>query len=68
MDGGNPYGQIALRVGGGNGATLRVTKMSVQDNTTRIAGMAPEVTDPKFQLAEGARRVCMTASDFRLSC
>jgi hypothetical protein len=49
MDGGHPYGQIALHLAGASGATLRVTKIDVQDNTTRVAGLAPEVTDPKFR-------------------
>ncbi len=49
MDGGHAYGQIALHVAGANGATLRVSKIEVQDHTTRIATLAPEVTDPKFE-------------------
>ncbi len=49
MDGGHAYGQIALHVAGANGATLRIAKIEVQDHTTRIATLAPEITDPKFE-------------------
>ena len=53
MDSGHGYGQIALHVaaasGGANTATLRVLKIEVQDHTTRVAGLAPETTDPRFE-------------------
>jgi hypothetical protein len=49
MDSGHPYGQFALHLAGPNGASMRVTKINVQDNTTRVSGLAPEYTDPKFK-------------------
>jgi len=49
MDGGLKYGKIALRVAGPSGATVRITNISVRDYTTRVAGLAPEITDPRFR-------------------
>ena len=49
MDDGPMYGRIALKVGGPAGATLRVKRIFVRDYTLRVAGIAPERTDPRFR-------------------
>jgi len=49
MDGGKPYGQIALHVAGPDGAELRIKKVEVTDHTGRKAGLAAEVTSPEYQ-------------------
>ncbi len=49
MDDGPMHGRIALKVGGPAGATLRVKRVFVRDYTVRVAGIAPEQTDPRFR-------------------
>ena len=49
MDEGHPYGQVAIHLAGSAGATIKITRISVQDFTTRISGLAKPYTDPAFQ-------------------
>lgn len=49
MDGGPGHGKIAVRVAGPAGARLRITGIAVRDYTVRVAGLAPEITDPRFR-------------------
>jgi hypothetical protein len=44
----HPYGQIALHIAGPDGAHIRITHIALQNNTVRVAGLAPEVTSPNY--------------------
>jgi hypothetical protein len=52
MDGGKPYGQIALHVAGVEGSELRVKSIAVRDYTARKADLAPEIMDSNFRMQQ----------------
>ena len=45
----NTYGLLALRIGGGSGAEVRIKDVSIRDLTARPA-LPPEVTDSRFRM------------------